>query len=289
MAGIWLSPWAFALYALALIGLVYGAIRLHGRSLARRAALLEELVAERTRDLEEANRRLELASFTDPVTGLGNRRFLTTTIRPDVIQAVRNHREPMGDPSRRDLIVHLLDLDHFKRLNDRAGHDAGDAVLVETARRLRGVVRGSDRVVRWGGEEILVVSRWTDREAGALLAERILEAVGGQPFRIGVDRTSTVTCSIGWAPFPWSAEDPAAVLFEEVLSLADHALFLAKREGRNRAVGVLPGAAGAEEVAERILREDAALHSLEGIEVELIWTLGPAVAADDRTAASTRR
>jgi diguanylate cyclase (GGDEF)-like protein len=279
----WLTPWAFALYALALIGLVYGAIRLRVRALARRAAQLEALVAERTRDLAEANRRLELASFTDPLTGLNNRRFLTTTIRPDVIQAIRNHREPLGDPHHRDLVVYLLDLDHFKRLNDRLGHDAGDAVLVETARRLRRVARTSDLVVRWGGEEILVVSRWTDREAGGLLAERLLEAVGGEPFRTGADRTSTVTCSIGWAPFPWSAEDPDAVLFEEVLSLADHALYLAKREGRNRAVGVFPGTAGAEEVAERILREDAPLHSLEGLQVELVGTPGPSVAADDRT------
>lgn len=284
----WLTPWAFALYALALIGLVFGAVRLRVRTLARRAAHLEALVAERTRDLEEANRRLELASFTDPLTGLHNRRFLTSSIRPDVVQAIRNSREgrePLGEPGHRDLVVYLLDLDHFKRLNDRAGHDAGDAVLVETARRLRGVARASDLVVRWGGEEILVVSRWTDRGAGALLAERLLEAVGGEPFRTGVDRTATVTCSIGWAPFPWSAEDPDAVLFEEVLSLADHALYLAKREGRNRAVGVLPGAAGAEEVAERILREDAPLHSLEGMQVELVWTPGPQVAADDRTSA----
>ena len=254
------------------------------RTLARRAAHLEALVAERTRDLAEANRQLELASFTDPLTGLSNRRFLTSTIRPDVVQAIRNHREPPADPLHRDLVVYLLDLDHFKRLNDRAGHDAGDAVLVETARRLRGVVRASDLVVRWGGEEILVVSRWTDRAAGALLAERLLEAVGGEPFRTGADRTSTLTCSIGWAPFPWSTEDPDAVLFEEVLSLADHALFLAKREGRNRAFGVFPGAADAEEVAERILREDAPLHPLEGMQVDLVPTPGPQVAADDRTA-----
>jgi diguanylate cyclase (GGDEF)-like protein len=279
----WLSPWAFSLYALALLGLVYGASRLRVRTLALRAAHLEALVTERTRDLAEANRRLELASFTDPLTGLNNRRFLTSTIRPDVVQAIRNHREPMGDPGRRDLVVYLLDLDHFKRLNDRAGHDAGDAVLVETARRLRRVVRASDLAVRWGGEEILVVSRWTDRETGAFLAERLLEAVGGEPFRTGADRTSTVTCSLGWAPFPWSAEDPDAVLFEEVLSLADHALYLAKREGRNRGIGVLPGAANVEEVAERILREDAPLHSLEGMQVELVWTPGPPVAADDRT------
>lgn len=284
---LWLTRWAFVLYALALIGLVYGAVRLRVRTLARRAAHLEAVVAERTRDLAEANRRLERASFTDPLTGLGNRRFLTSTIRPDVVQAVRNHREPMGDPHHRDLIVYLLDLDHFKRLNDRAGHDAGDAVLVETARRLREVARASDLVIRWGGEEILIVSRWTNREAGALLAERVLEAIGGHLFRTGADRTSAVTCSIGWAPFPWSTDDPDAVLFEEVLSLADHALYLAKRAGRNRSVGVLPGTTAAEEVAERILREDAPLHTLEGLGVELVWSLGPD-AAEDRTTTKIR-
>jgi diguanylate cyclase (GGDEF)-like protein len=285
----WLTRWAFALYALALAGLVYGAVRLRVRTLARQAAQLEAIVAERTRDLAEANRRLERASFTDPLTGLGNRRFLTSTIRADVVQAVRNHREPMGDPHHRDLIVYLLDLDHFKRLNDRAGHDAGDAVLVETARRLREVARASDLVVRWGGEEILIVSRWTDRGTGALLAERVLEAIGGHLFRTGTDRTSTVTCSIGWAPFPWSTDDPNAVLFEEVLSLADHALYMAKRAGRNRSVGVLPGATTAEEVAERILREDAPIHTLEGLGVELIWSEGPKVATEDRTATTARR
>jgi len=284
----WRTPWAFALYALALAGLIYGTVRIRVRTLARRAEQLEALVAERTRDLAEANRRLELASFTDPLTGLHNRRYLASTIQPDVVQAVRNHREPFGDPRHRDLIIYLLDLDHFKRLNDREGHDAGDAVLVETARRLRGVLRASDLLVRWGGEEILIVSRWANREAGTLLAQRLLEAIGGRPFRTGVDRAATVTCSAGWAPFPWCTEDPDAVLFEEVLSLADHALYLAKREGRNRAAGVLPGAAAAEEVAERILREDAPLHSLEGMEVELLWSEGPAVAADDRTASASR-
>ena len=160
-------------------------------------------------------------------------------------------------------------------------------MLVVSARRLREVARASDLVIRWGGEEILIVSRWTDRQAGALLAERVLEAIGGHLFRTGVDRTSTVTCSIGWAPFPWSTGDPEAVLFEEVLSLADHALYLAKHAGRNRSVGVLPGATAAEEVAERILRDDAPIHTLEGLGVELIWSLGPD-AAEDRTTTKIR-
>ncbi|HBL32113.1 MAG TPA: hypothetical protein DD490_35270 [Acidobacteria bacterium] len=278
---VWRAPWAFALYALAAGGLGTVVVRLRVRSLARRAAHLEELVAERTHELAEANHRLELASFTDPLTGLQNRRFLAATIQPDMLQAIRNHRDPPGDPLHRDLVVYLLDLDHFKRLNDRAGHDAGDAVLVEIARRLRQTIRASDLAVRWGGEEILVISRWTDRAAGALLAERLLEAVGGRPFRIGVDRTVPVTVSIGWAPFPWSGEDPEAVLFEEVLSLADHALYLAKRNGRNRSVGALPGGSPAEEVVERILREDVSLHALEGVQVELVWSAGPEVAAAD--------
>ena len=233
----WLTSWAIALYALALIGLGWGVSHLRIEALARRAALLEHQVAERTRELAEANGKLELASLTDPLTGLSNRRFLDLNIGPDLAQAVRNAQSLLDRNA--DLIFYFIDLDHFKRLNDKTGHAAGDAVLVEIGRRLREVARTTDAVVRWGGEELLIVSRWTNRQAGAVLASRILEVVAGEPFGVEGDRL-TITCSVGWAPYPWSTVDPEALPFEEVLSLADRALYLAKREGRNRAVGVLP-------------------------------------------------
>jgi len=267
----WLTWWALSLYALALIGLGWGVS--HLRVKARRAVLLEHQVAERTRELAEANRKLELASLTDPLTGLSNRRFLDVNIGPDLGQAVRNAQSLLELTDRNaDLIFYFIDLDYFKRLNDWAGHAAGDAVLVEVGRRLREVARTTDAVVRWGGEEFLIVSRWANRQAGAVLASRTLEAIAGEPFVIE-GQTITLTCSVGWAPYPWSVVDPERFPFEEVLSLADRALYLAKREGRNRAVGALPGPEGLG--SEPVLRGN--LENLEGRAVDLVRQQGPDV------------
>lgn len=269
----WLSWWALALYALGLVGVGYGLNHLRVERLARRAAALEALVAERTGELAEANQKLERASLTDPLTGLGNRRFLSLSIEPDLRQAVRNALEKTPRDRNGDLIFYFLDIDRFKQLNDLRGHGAGDEVLVAIAHRLRDVARTTDAVVRWGGEELLIVSRWTDRRAGAALASRILEAVGGEPFTLAHDLRAAVTCSVGWAPYPWRPEAPEAVHFEQVLSLADRALYLAKREGRNRAVGVLPLAGGD-------LFPSGPLEENEGKTVELVRTAGPGEGAE---------
>jgi diguanylate cyclase (GGDEF)-like protein len=263
----WLSAWAIAVYALALIGLGYAAS--HVRALALRATTLETEVAERTRELAEANHRLELASLTDPLTGLSNRRFLALNIEPDVRQVLRSTRETAGARERNaGLIFYFLDIDHFKALNDRHGHAAGDRVLVELAGRLREAARDTDAVLRWGGEEFLIVSRWADRRAGEALATRLLEAVAGAPFVLPSGPRVEVTCSVGWAPYPWSLDQPDAVHHEQVLSLADRALYVAKREGRNRAVGVLPGADG-----QRF--PEGAFEEQDAGPVELVRTAGP--------------
>jgi diguanylate cyclase (GGDEF)-like protein len=267
----WLTGWALTLYALALIGLGYGAS--HVRSLARRAAVLEGEVAERTRELAAANRQLELASLTDPLTGLSNRRFLAVSLAPDLRQAVRNALGTAAPRERNaDLIFYFLDVDHFKQLNDRAGHAGGDQVLVEIAARLREAARTTDAVLRWGGEEFLIVSRWADRRSGEVLAERLLQVVGGRPFTLPSGISLAVTCSVGWAPFPWRPESPEAVHHEQVMSLADQALYLAKREGRNRAVGVLPGPDGSRLPEGPIAGED-------GAAVRLVRSVGPGAAA----------
>ncbi len=264
----WLSAWAIALYALALIGLGYGTS--HVRALSQRATTLETEVAERTRELAEANRRLEVASLTDPLTGLSNRRFLSLNIEPDLRQSVRNTLGSAAPGERNGgLIFYFLDIDHFKQLNDRAGHAAGDRVLVELAGRLREAARDTDAVLRWGGEEFLIVSRWADRRAGEALAARLLSAVAGAPFAAAPGASCEVTCSVGWAPYPWRPEVPDAVHYEQVLTLADRALYVAKREGRNRAVGVLPGPRG-----ERF--PEGPFEEQEGGLVELVRTAGPA-------------
>src|SRR5262249_26294191 len=138
-------------------------------------------------ELRRTNVVLEEASLTDPLTGLRNRRYFTATIEADVQQALRSH-EDEHDAHTRDLVFYLIDADNFKEVNDRYGHDVGDRVLIEMARRLSSSIRHSDVLVRWGGEEFLIVSRYTDRNEAELLAQRVLTAVADSSFSLGPGR-----------------------------------------------------------------------------------------------------
>jgi diguanylate cyclase (GGDEF)-like protein len=219
-------------------------------------------------ELKRSNNVLEEASLTDPLTGVRNRRYFSATIEAEVSQALRSYADS-HDPRTRDLLFYLIDADNFKEINDRYGHDAGDRVLVEMARRISSSIRYSDVLVRWGGEEFLIVSRYTDRREAEILAERVLAAVGGTPFLLtSPDETIYRTCSMGWAAFPWLPGDPGAVDYEEILTLADRGLNQAKRSGKNRAIGILPAPG------------EAALAAVEGLvsdrfSVELLATTGP--------------
>ncbi|HZR25856.1 MAG TPA: two-component regulator propeller domain-containing protein [Vicinamibacterales bacterium] len=223
-----------AALGLLLIALGYGTYRIRVRQLQARGRELEQIVRERTAALQDAYARIEEASLTDALTGLRNRRFLEQTIDQDVELVARRARTSQRD-GQSDLIFFLLDLDHFKSVNDRFGHAAGDAVLIQTADILRATVRASDYTVRWGGEEFLVVARFIDRSEGATIAEKIRSAVATHTFRLPDGRSHMMTCSIGYAPYPLSTAEPHAAGWEQVIDLADRALYEAKRGGRNRA------------------------------------------------------
>lgn len=191
--------------------------------------------------LDQAHEDLREDSLTDSLTGARNRRFFTSTIGGDVQQAIRAYGpEALShDKRNRDLIFYLIDADCFKEVNDRYGHDLGDRVLAETARRISSAIRNSDVLIRWGGDEFLVVSRYTDRIEAETLASRVLDAVAGTAFELQNHHLQR-SCSIGWAVFPWFLDAPAEIPFEEILQLADSALYEAKTAGRNCAVGMLP-------------------------------------------------
>ncbi len=191
-------------------------------------------------ELKLSNTILEEASLTDPLTGVRNRRYFSLSIGADVSQALRSHAD---DPQTRtgDLIFYLIDADNFKEVNDYYGHEAGDLVLREMTRRISSSIRHSDVLVRWGGEEFLIISRYTDRRDAETLASRVLAAVASAPFQLSTGESIHRTCSIGWASFPWMLCDPNAIHYEDVLSIADRALSVAKRAGKNRAVGLAPG------------------------------------------------
>ena len=228
----------------------YGAIGLHnsraykllGATLGELQLAQEEL-ARKNVLLEQAYLQQQEASFTDPLTQVRNRRFLMAHIEDEIALTLRrfeNHRRQGASDGivDHDLVFYMLDLDHFKAVNDQHGHAAGDAVLVEAAQRLRGVIRETDFLIRWGGEEFLLMARATHAGEGAVLAERMRHAIAAQAFEVGDDKSLTVTCSIGFASFPFCATQPRLASWSEVTRLADQALYLAKQDGRNRWAGI---------------------------------------------------
>ena len=205
---------------------------------------LEQMVEQRTRELVELTERLKQISITDPLTGLHNRRFLLDTIEADVATCRRRLEETddlSAVPEDASLVFLLLDLDHFKKVNDTWGHDAGDRALEQMAEILRQQCRSSDILVRWGGEEFLIVHRFRGRDKAAILAERLRDSVAKHAFDLGHDATCACTCSIGFAPFPFVLDQPKGLSWQQVVSLADQALYLAKRGGRDAWIGLEPG------------------------------------------------
>jgi diguanylate cyclase (GGDEF)-like protein len=178
-------------------------------------AELESLVAARTRELVEKNRQLEVLSVTDKLTGLFNRRKLDEVLEEEL---ARSRRYDVG------FSVVMLDIDHFKRINDTHGHVAGDAVLVAVAGILRDCTREADALGRFGGEEFVLVCRHATLDDGLATAEKIRAAVEGHGFAA----VGAVTASLGVAAY--REGDTLASL----VGRADAALYRAKAGGRNR-------------------------------------------------------
>ena len=254
-AAPWATPWAYGGYFLLLAGGVFGVVRVQQRKFdkeAEYARVLESRVQERTKalserqlELERVNEELAQASITDSLTGLANRRFLAEYVEKEVaLLRRRYHRLSEGSPlspEQLDLAFMMIDLDQFKTINDSAGHAAGDAVLRQVRDLLKGVSRTSDIIVRWGGDEFLLVARDPSGNSLAELAERIRSSVAQHVFEIGEGRVVRTTCSIGFACYPFFREQLDALSWEQVVSVADRALYVAKASGRNAWVGFHPG------------------------------------------------
>lgn len=180
--------------------------------------------------LENAVNRARLlrSGFTDVLTGWYNRRYLQVRITEELARA-RRHRAA--------LTCLMLDIDHFKRINDSFGHAAGDTVLRDLAQLIDAQIRATDVAARFGGEEFVILLPDTDARAGEQLAERIRAAVELETFRIADGTALTVTVSVGVAArsLERSAEDLKAA-GDELIARADVALYRAKGSGRNRVV-----------------------------------------------------
>ena len=170
--------------------------------------------------------RLRRSGFTDVLTGWYNRRYLQARLKEEFARARRDQT---------NLICMMLDIDHFKRVNDTFGHAAGDQVLCELAHRIDSQIRASDVAVRYGGEEFVILLPDTDTQSGIKLAERIRSAVAAAPFALPGGGTEKITVSIGIAGIvPRKDDGDFKTLGDSLIARADVALYSAKAAGRDR-------------------------------------------------------
>jgi diguanylate cyclase (GGDEF)-like protein len=190
-------------------------VRIRTAQLRRRQRELEQQVSSQMSQLRERERQLEQLANLDPLTGLANRRVLTACF----------DQLSKGPPDKEAALL-LIDLDRFKQINDSLGHDAGDALLVSTSRRLASAVRESDQVFRLGGDEFAVLLiDLPDLAMVEVVCDKIIKEIFAAVSFNGVDMITSP--SIGIARFPTDGRSLASLL-----KVADLALYEAKREGR---------------------------------------------------------
>ena len=246
----WHRWWCYTLEGLAVCLVVIGAWQLRIRLLLRGQRLLEQMVQDRTREIEQARRELLLQATSDSLTGLSNRRAIMTYLE----EAMNGARHRRGG-----LAVLLIDIDHFKRINDSRGHLAGDAVLQQIGRRMQDSLAPMEAVGRYGGEEFLLVMPDLAEHA-VVRTGRLRRQLTDDRFDLG-GMAGPVTISGGLA---WLRPEDSVLT---LLARADAALYEAKRRGRNRIVAAPddePGADGqpvAMQAAIKPARADDAIAS----------------------------
>ena len=202
---------------------------LHEKSKQTESALqsakdeLKVKIEERTAELTEANRKLSRLTMTDSLTGLFNHRYLMKALEGEFLRAVRY---------KRPLAMLIMDIDHFKDVNDRNGHPCGDMVLRETAALLKGELRGSDIMARYGGDVIAVILPETDEVRALQVAEKLRKKLKNALFQWN-QGTFSISCSTGVA----AITDQGVHYWNQLLHEADKALYRAKESGRNAVTG----------------------------------------------------
>ncbi|HEX6549850.1 MAG TPA: diguanylate cyclase [Gammaproteobacteria bacterium] len=228
--------WFMALIGLLTVLLIYAGYRFQINKLQSQRMRLESMVRQRTQELEQLTDRLRDMSQSDPLTGLQNRRYLAQQLPADLAFFRRELQNPAYE--NKVMVFAIADIDHFKRVNDTLGHNTGDQLLQEFAARLKRLVRTGDYVVRWGGEEFLIVFRPMPRDQVSHVVSRVQRLMVNDPFVGSSGERLQVTCSVGYVEHPFCQSKPEWNDWETLVSLADHALYYVKEHGRNNWAGL---------------------------------------------------
>lgn len=206
---------------------------------------MESKVRERTTLLHQANDKLKQLALIDPLTRLNNRRYFHDHITGVTESYIRKLNRCMSGTENRNLSldqavlgVFLVDIDNFKEVNDTWGHAAGDAVLVAIAAMLKSIIRSDDFIVRWGGEEFLVILNNTSPAYLDRFACKVLRATSETVIEVAEGTAIRRTCSIGYTQIPFWRSLPDFLTLEQTIKLSDYAMYVAKASGRNRAVHI---------------------------------------------------
>ncbi|GHG71397.1 GGDEF domain-containing protein [Alishewanella longhuensis] len=220
------QSWFYLLLVLLVLVMLYLFYWIWLKRLAHQQQQLELMVQERTQQLDAANQqlaalnqRLQQQSITDALTGLHNRHYLQQIVGP-----------LLASVQRQDRALHclLIDLDNFKQVNDLFGHQAGDAVLKQMALLLKQLVRQSDHLIRWGGEEFLLILE--SNEPPGIFLDRLLQAMQDEPWLISEHQLAKISCSIGVVSYPFAKNSDWS--WTQALALADKALYQVKAAGK---------------------------------------------------------
>ena len=234
--------WSISLAALLFTFLIWSRYKQRQQTIILRREVRQQTLTlqEKNEELQAAYRTLEEVSLRDPLTSLYNRHYLESQLPGEIRRSqFSSNQSTDTNKSKQDLLCLLIDIDHFKRINDDYGHIAGDKVLASFAQVLKHVFRLTDLIIRWGGEEFLVVCRQSNREELPELAERCREMVASTPFDIGLEKPINITCSIGFSLLPPDRKDNFEMAWERTFAVVDYALYAAKLSGRNGWVGVI--------------------------------------------------
>ena len=246
----WNTWWAYLGYFMLVASCLLVYVRAQQLKLKRESEqrlLLEHEVGERTSELaqrnselENLNEKLAEASVTDSLTGLRNRRYVDQFISSEVALFERNRLEGAPKPEKngdrghtKTMFFMMIDLDGFKLINDRYGHHAGDLALVQVKTILEECSRTSDTLIRWGGDEFMVIGFASGFFGAKILAERIRESIAAHRYDVGNGNYSQLSASIGVAPYPLVEDRRWFCGWELVAALADQAAYIAKANGRN--------------------------------------------------------
>ena len=210
---------------------------------------IKRLIDEKTAELQMQNNTLKEAVMKDPLTGLMNRRYMFEVEERKIRRFIESRDRKIHLMDNRNMLEKndlvygaiMMDIDHFKRVNDLYGHDTGDMVLKGVAQIMQDSVRADDILIRWGGEEFLIVLKNIPVKKMFEVAKKIRKAIEMHPFAAQNGSTIWVTVSMGVVFLPFFASEPKLLTFENTITLADMALYYSKNNGRDMATFVVPG------------------------------------------------